>query len=460
MRKRELIAIAQKSDTQITICNILEHNEGCIKFVVDPGLAPLSNHLPRTGYNAILQEILQGEQIDHSIAKVVTSSFKGKRLSYIGSDAVYQCILKCFAEHRPLTLSPDIIWLLIAQAISTYINRNAEKLRQQFVSWSDQQTLTVVSKEDILTEETDWQSLLQDFHRQIREKTKTDIADSIKCDFSTTQPDEAIASIATLMGSVQSYFHYVVSHYICGIPYVTLHGTPADWEKVLKKAAILPQIGLQYWYEWLEPILREFVRTANGKPNQRFWRDIVVQTRSDTYHFERSCIPNNQKVDGWFIALFPFSKDGKNGIGSHYATANMPTEFRRVPFVYLNDVTEESFAMELWSGFIGVEEDLTSRSLTPQIGWFVRHSDVEEESFQRLVAQDKRYGIYLDGDEIPELLKRFERIRSLTIDFHDRIVVPTWLDEIPIERFTVYGKISPAERSMLKARFKGIEIIQ
>ncbi len=38
-----------------------------------------------------------------------------------------------FADHRPLVLSPDMIWLAIVQGVATHVNLNSEKLRGDFV---------------------------------------------------------------------------------------------------------------------------------------------------------------------------------------------------------------------------------------------------------------------------------------------------------------------------------------
>src|SRR5262245_48374476 len=38
-----------------------------------------------------------------------------------------------FATHRPICLSPDIIWLTLTQGLAHHINANAEQLRPYFV---------------------------------------------------------------------------------------------------------------------------------------------------------------------------------------------------------------------------------------------------------------------------------------------------------------------------------------
>jgi hypothetical protein len=48
-----------------------------------------------------------------------------------------------FSQHRPLILSPDCIWLVIAQGFGHHINENAERLRGRLVSHKGRKALTV-----------------------------------------------------------------------------------------------------------------------------------------------------------------------------------------------------------------------------------------------------------------------------------------------------------------------------
>src|SRR5687767_11833147 len=48
-----------------------------------------------------------------------------------------------FASHYPLVLSPDDIWLCIAQGFATHVELNAEALRDRFVRHQGKKALTV-----------------------------------------------------------------------------------------------------------------------------------------------------------------------------------------------------------------------------------------------------------------------------------------------------------------------------
>merc|ERR1712217_122330 len=74
---------------------------------------------------------------------------------------------------------------------------------------------------------------------------------------------------------LQAYFQYVC-RLMCGIPKVTLLGTPEDWMQLRAKVDRLPEYDLQAghmqaWHQLLAPVLDEFVLSAQGRPNIDFW---------------------------------------------------------------------------------------------------------------------------------------------------------------------------------------------
>ena len=461
MKKDELIAIAAQPDNKVKCCPILEQRDGYIRFEVDPGLSLPSKHLETDYPDDVIDTILETEQINSSLRNIITSSFKGSRLSQIGADVMWKTFIECFAEHRPLVLSPDMIWLLISQTIARHVRRNAEKLRSKFVDFGGQMDLCIETPESLDSETLDWTTLFSQFYDQINREGNPDITSVLINDFSTTGPVEKLASIATLMGAVESYFCFHVFDCICGIPHITLLGTAADWRKVLAKTKILAKIGLSSWQKWLEPILKEFIRTAEGAPNSKFWKSIVMDTRPDMFDTGGGCLPIHALINGWCIALFPFIEGEKQPMDEQSVDATMDSEMLRVGFQYHKlkpGIGFDTTHMELWAGFVGVEEDKNSYALTPKIGWFARKAEPDKESLARLKEQDDEFGINLRIKEVPSLLAGQTHIRSLTLNFIGKIDIPDWMDEIEIEHFTVSGVVTPEEMKDLQRRFKNITI--
>ena len=462
MKQKDIIALAAKETSTIRECPILEQVDGKITFAVDEGLKKPSYHLEEMSGEEVAKNILWTEQIDECLHNVVSNSIAGKKLSWERSDVLFGCFLQCYAEHRPIVLSPDIIWLVINQQLAKHIADNAEKFRSLIVSHEGKIDITIESNTDILTENTDWPAILEGFYNQIDSKTLNGIAKDFVADFSTTGTDGRIASVVTLMKGVESYFKYTVHHMICGIPSVTLTGTPGDWKKLLQKCDILKKFGLTTWYQWLNPILTEFIRAAEGHPHLDFWKSTVQKAHEKDFSLGRGCIPDFHDIDGWCVALFLKKKDGEKTSFSKVSNyTRMESEATRVSFKYVReypDGIKETFPMELWSGMVGVSEDKKTYSLTPQIGWFVRHSNEKEESLARLRGANEMRALRLEVDEVPIELNSLETIGSLSLRFKGKVSIPDWLLTKKIQYLEIYGKVSEEERKRLKAVIPEVQI--
>jgi len=114
--------------------------------------------------------------------------------------------------------------------------------------------------------------------------------------------------------------------------------------------------------------------------------------------------------------------------------------------------------MELWAGFVGVEEDKKTFALTPKIGWFVRQSNEEEESLARLKKQDSLRGIELRIDAVPEILQKLDHIEKLKLYFENDIKLPEWLMKMDIESILVFGEITDTEKEQLLAQYGNLSI--
>lgn len=349
-----------------------------ITFKVDENLKALEKTVVAHYDGRLAAQYLLGQDgVKVEDQHVVALSFAdAQNLRIIVKDAFYQCMVKAYAEHKSVTLSPDMMWLLISQGFARYVNAHSEELRSQLVYHEGKQDLMVMTKDDLLSGKADWSKLMNDFSKEIERHTKGEVAKTIAADFSTTTPVERIASQITLMESMKSYFNYLAVRLGCGIPSVTLQGTPDDWRAVLSKTQKLGQYGLSEWTQTLEPILNEFIKTAEGKPNQRFWQEMVKRQRVDEFASARPCSADKPtELDGWILKFFP-TEAGYTLDRVPY-TKSMPAEFVRVEFKYrvidpITGATLSETPMELMSGFIGALDDEKNNMLTPQIGWLVR----------------------------------------------------------------------------------------
>ena len=378
------------------------------EFVVDKDLPAPKTIIPAYDDQWVAKKIIGTAGIANELQRVVKTSFEGQRMGYMGKDNFFKCFVQAYADHRPLVLSPDVVWLIISQGFSRYVNAHTEEMRDLLVFHEGKKDLVVNSNNDVLSPSADWELLLNDFSACIAENTKGELADLVTADFTTTGITERIASQISLMDVVKEYFNFLNVAISCGIPSITLKGSPDDWKKVLDKTRCLKKYNLEKWARDLEEILEEFVKASKGRANQKFWQNIVKKRRVDQLQADRGCLPNLEKttkLDGWFLKFFP-NAEGETSDSVLWNTS-MPEEMVRVPFkqIYIHPVTGEvvkSVPMELWAGFVGVEEDTRTGALMPKIGWLARIADEQAEEAARQEAESKG----LKGIEGLELKER------------------------------------------------------
>ena len=448
--------------TSCTLCgSFAQHST---TFTVDKNLPIPKGHLhTRDGYTAAW-DIVRDYQTLGRRDNIVAYSFENEKLAYMNQDQFFKMMITAFAEHRPVKISPDAIWLLICQQFGEYVKQNAEQLRDTFVSHDGTMDLVVESKSDLFAKNADWQVVMDNFTKQIEKNTKGDIANTIKANFTTTGPSERIASEVTLMKAVKPYFKYVVIYIGCGIPSITLEGTPNDWQKVLDKTKSLSQYGLEWWTSDLEVILKEFVKASEGHANQAFWQDMVMKTRPGEVSRGGVCSPSTGDIlDGWFMKFFPFNKNGRTPqpIKIH---DSMMSEMVQVDFRYIrfNDNAangKEEIPMQLLAGIVGIEEDTSTYTLSPKIGWMVIKAESDDDIIKNLEKKNNnKEEIYLRVSEVPEVFKQFKHIYDLSLKFTGKVVIPKWMDDIKFDKLMIRGNMTEEEFKELKGRFPNAQI--
>lgn len=437
---------------------VIRKTDGSITFVVDEGLTPIeeSNRYFLDG-EKMAKIILSGDKtIVNGAYNIVATSFADtKNLRGGEKDAFFQCVLKAYKMHKSLTLSPEMIWMLISQGFARYVNAHSDELRPRLVSHEGKMDLAIETELDLLSGEADYEKLVSDFASEIAKYTKEDIAQTLTSDFSATLPAERIASQITLMESVKSYFQYQVHYAACGIPSITLKGTSADWQRVLAKTCKLAAYGLADWTGSLEPILTQFVLASEGHPKQEFWQSIVKKEPTDRLKGDKCSTQTPTRIDGWLLKLFPDENGQTLDSVSH--TGEMPSERIYVGLKYrIMDsqagTIKREVPMELMAGFIGEEEDTLTGTLTPKIGWLLRQAETDEVLLSTL--QQKAGGtIDIRVKDVPEFLAKIPHINRLELTFTDGIVLPEWFNQMHIDHLKINGTAKGSE-SMLKALAK------
>jgi hypothetical protein len=209
------------------------------------------------------------------------------------------------------------------------------------------------------------------------------------------------------MNAVKSHFDFIVIRIGCGIPTVTLEGTPQDYQRVLIKTEALRKYKLDWWIDEIEPLLKQFIQASQGKGDPNFWKDMFK------YHSEGKC-GSPTIIDGWIVKFFPYDKHGKRmGLKEIIGTGGLPNEIVKVDLEYQSGNAAGNFVktpLELWAGFVGLKQNDKTFNLRPAIGWMIRKKDTVTIS-QPLVDKLKQQnmleswsGIMLRGKTIsPEI---------------------------------------------------------
>ena len=340
------------------------------------------------------------------------ASFANKSLVDGDDNAFFSMVCLAYAQHRPIVLSPDIMWIIICNGFSQYVNRDPEKFRQHLVNYDDKETLVIRTGLETTTAQK-----VQKFADLIAKETKGDIAELMTCNFSTTGMMEKMVSQITLMDAVKEYFDYLELLQGCGIPSVTLEGTPDDWRLLREKTRKLGEFGVKKWTDKLDPILAEFVLASEGKPNLKFWWNMAIKGRPVDFHLKAGggCLPayGPTPFDGWFLEFIPFDNRGERPEKIAYGH-ELPPLMTSVPIIqYVEDDFGNCIGintLELRGGIVGLAQDRETKALRPEIGWLVRNDptiEFDEEDLRNKTQLAKSMG---DGDVvIKQAIKKPEK---------------------------------------------------
>ena len=425
----------------------------------------LKEYTFRDAYDVILYSMgsidysKRAEQSDYN--NILYHSVGDRSLVLNDDNPFFNGMREAYANHRPVVLSPDMIWMLISQGFSHHVNFNSEKLKDKIVKPDIDTDITayiVEEHKDKELTEIDWIDVISQFADGITDKTKNNLYNTLVSDFSTTTITEKVASQITIMKSVESYFDYIVMRIVCGIPQVTLLGTPDDWRKVKDKTLQLEQYDLKWWTDRLIPILDEFIAASEGNANVDFWKDMVKIKKAEF-------CGDPELMNGWFITFYPYDAVGNRmDFNQINVYSKLPSEITKVSFDYkvvdTNNEVAETIEMEFWAGFFGWEQNASDYSIKPHIGWLVKQGTQADLNIAALKRMNRpnSFGIELVVDEVPEVLKEFDHIYALVLTFTKTSDLPDWLRDIQIDYLELKGKVSATDRVKAQTWFKNVRI--
>ena len=222
--------------------------------------------------------------------------------------------LNAYFNHCPIKLSPNVIWQLILNNFSEYVNINSEKLRKKFVNFEGKKKLICIKVGSIKDVNKYKDDLIKEFCDKITENIVKEITDILTPNFSTSTNETIIAAKASIMSTFKMFFDFYFGMASCGIPYIILEGNLNDWEKILEKLKYLSKYDFDI--NLIEKDIIEIINTKKGKINLDFWSKIIMKTREKTE--ERmpcsifSTTVERDFITGWILHFYNEEKVKKN----------------------------------------------------------------------------------------------------------------------------------------------------
>lgn len=362
-----------------------------------------------TGY-VILNSVFNNKPL------IYQEGFDKKRIVPAYTNPFVYALHRAYADHRPLSFSPDDVWLLIAQGISIHIRQNFETQREKLLTHKGKKRIVIRNDKLVAGNANDWVKLLNSFKDSVKVYSGPELHKLTDINFTTTTLNhQAVRNIA-LLESVKEAFEFVGMSG-CGIPQITLKGKKEDWQALYNKVDSLKIEGLEDWFEALKWPLQEFINVYDNKINLRFW-----QTTYKDFNYYRV-----STVSGWFVKFFPyieafkidtltkknqsFNKTPVTRIYSknkflhgyeyqvcQYSIEAFPQGISEVPITFLNLTNNTKFFkignnnLLAYGGFVGIEQNKNTMEVSPVQSWAISIAENSREG----KVDDEIDNIYLD----------------------------------------------------------------
>jgi len=320
-----------------------------------------------------------------------------------------------YANHHPMVINPDVVWLTIEQGFALHVKHYAEELRHLFVDHEGKKQLMLYCAPGLINEPySAWEPYFPQFTDSIAAWTKDSIARTLIADFSTTDATALVASQIGLMSAMQHYFDYVLEA-ACGIPDIYLEGSAADWRHLAEKTERLRYYQLDWWVDELLPVIGKIAESAEGEPDLDFWRQMYRGVRTDTLSVEEIAEffevdlsemseediqwmkedyymggcgggMSAEDINGWITVFYPYysyadSPEKARIDWAHFDEStleDLPLSRTMAPLRYVEEDGRE-LQLTLHAGLFTFTEDSLTRAIRPTIGWMISRSFSEEE---------------------------------------------------------------------------------
>ena len=325
--------------------------------VEEGGFARIFSHYPQEN---LTNETKIFYAYSDSISPFVEKSSK--------SSSFLDVVSLAYANHYPMEISPDDIWLMILDGFRLHVKNNRKALKNRFVAPGADTVISIVDNSlTYNSTHNEWFWTIASLYESLLSKLPKKTGNPLKTKFSTTSPVDNNISGTMVMAVASEYYSYYVRT-TCGIPKIKVKGTKEDWillKDSFNKLAV--QLNMKWWAKGLNPVLDEFIKVFDGKINLEHWRSIYK------YYKPQGC--GSPSFDGWISRFLPYTKEFvRDGYAYvKHSDWNKRMYFHDVPsgitFVDVKWHYSKDIPLKLYTGFVGIQVDTTTKMLKAARGY-------------------------------------------------------------------------------------------
>ena len=378
-----------------------------ITFKVEKGLKKPSEYLKTTGMKNILANLFKRRKkmIDNKTGREIQLNANEpleifhynldtneQEIFNEGKTSLIQGLIAAYKNHYPITISPDMIWILIMQGFSRFMEKYENLVRERFVNFTGKKDLKLerLQYSPYNASKEVWDGIIKEFVQKIGNNVGKEVVDNLECDFSTTSAVAKVTSQVCIMSAMKQYFTYRVLMAGCGISSITLEGSIKDWEKIKSKLEFLSTKALKWWTKHLIPIIDNIITTKKyystyGQLNQElidFWKGMIrLKGEGDLY--------DPHMINGWIVKFIPNLRGEKPTIYEELLETNVPDQIISCPMeiTWLSMQGKRvDFSCSLFSGFYGMVQDKKTFNVKPVIGYAIV---VESQQESNITVEEK-----------------------------------------------------------------------
>ena len=378
-----------------------------ITFKVEKGLKKPSEYLKTTGMKNILANLFKRRKkmIDNKTGREIQLNANEpleifhynldtdeQEIFNVGKTSLIQGLIAAYKNHYPITISPDMIWILIMQGFSRFMEKYENLVRERFVNFTGKKDLKLerLQYSPYNASKEVWDGIIKEFVQKIGNNVGKEVVDNLECDFSTTSAVAKVTSQVCIMSAMKQYFTYRVLMAGCGISSITLEGSIKDWEKIKSKLEFLSTKALKWWTKHLIPIIDNIITTKKyystyGQLNQElidFWKGMIrLKGKGDLY--------DPHMINGWIVKFIPNLRGEKPTIYEELLETNVPDQIISCPMeiTWLSMQGKRvDFSCSLFSGFYGMVQDKKTFNVKPVIGYAIV---VESQQESNITVEEK-----------------------------------------------------------------------